>query len=68
MHPDPASRPRIEHVVGHPVVQRARGGKEALAPEEPRWLVNVLSGGGGVGFGLVGPGVGADGDVVMGEA
>jgi len=64
MHPDPHRRPIIRNITGHPVVQRARGGKEALAPEDPRWLVDVLSGG-GVGFGF---GSGRfDGDVEMNE-
>jgi mitosis inhibitor protein kinase SWE1 len=41
---EPSCRPGIRDIVGHPIVQRARSGKEALAPEEPRWLVEVLSG------------------------
>ncbi|KIR42081.1 WEE protein kinase [Cryptococcus deuterogattii 99/473] len=42
---DPALRPVIENVVNHPVVQRARKGKDALAPEEKSWLMDVLAGG-----------------------
>jgi len=64
MHPHPDLRPRIQNISHHPVVQRARNGKDALAPEDPRWLVDVLSGGGGVGFG----GRMGDGDVEMSEA
>ncbi|KAL7424508.1 mitosis inhibitor protein kinase swe1 [Cryptotrichosporon argae] len=41
---DPERRPTITHIVEHPIVQRARAGKEALAPEDPRWLANVLAG------------------------
>ena len=61
MHPDPAERPVIQDISGHPVVQRARGGKDALAPEEPRWLIDVLSG--GMGWG----GRAVDGDVDMSD-
>ncbi|KAK8853440.1 hypothetical protein IAR55_004146 [Kwoniella newhampshirensis] len=42
---DPEARPTIGHIVRHPVVQRARSGREALAPEEKGWLVDVLAGG-----------------------
>ena len=45
MHSEPALRPTIEHIVTHPVVQRARNGKPALAPEDELWLVEVLAGG-----------------------
>ncbi|WVR09648.1 hypothetical protein IAU60_006721 [Kwoniella sp. DSM 27419] len=45
MSADPASRPTIAHLVNHPVVQRAKSGKPALAPEDKEWLVDVLSGG-----------------------
>jgi hypothetical protein len=57
-------------VVNHPIVMRARAGKAALAPEDPRFLVQVLSGGmTGGGFGSVGVIMGGgDGDVVMGDA
>ncbi len=67
MHPDPNRRPLIQNISHHPVVQRARGGKEALAPEDPRWLVNVLSGGIGAGFGFGFDGIVGDGDVEMME-
>lgn len=46
MRSEPSMRPAISHVVSHPVVQRARSGGTALAPEEPMWLVDVLSGSG----------------------
>lgn len=42
---DPALRPVIENVVSHPVVQHARKGKDALAPEDKSWLMDVLAGG-----------------------
>lgn len=63
-------RPKIAHVVEHPVVQRARNGKEALAPEERGWLVEVLAGGSRF---APAPttrhhGAGSDVDVIMGEA
>ncbi|WVO17133.1 hypothetical protein L204_104823 [Cryptococcus depauperatus] len=45
MSSDPALRPPIANIVSHPVVQRARNGKDALAPEEKNWLMNVLTGG-----------------------
>lgn len=45
MSAEPALRPTIENVVSHPVVQRARKGKDALAPEETGWLMDVLAGG-----------------------
>ncbi|WVQ83675.1 hypothetical protein IAT38_005818 [Cryptococcus sp. DSM 104549] len=61
---DPQSRPAIEHVVGHPVVQRARSGKDALVPEEQGWLVDVLAGGF---MPAPAPSVAVDEDVVMGE-
>ena len=65
MQSDPELRPTIDHVVQHPVVQRARNGGDALAPEDPRWLVDVLSGGGmGFGFGVNASG---DGDVEMSD-
>ena len=67
MSADPASRPTIQHVVSHPIVQRARNGKDALAPEDPRWLVEVLTGmGGSSGFARGGD-AGGDGDVEMME-
>ncbi|KAK4684784.1 mitosis inhibitor protein kinase SWE1, partial [Tremellales sp. Uapishka_1] len=44
MNSNPAQRPTIQHLVTHPIVQRARTGKDALAPEDPRWLVEVLAG------------------------
>ena len=50
MQADPGARPPAAQIVRHPIVQRARSGKDALAPEDPRWLVEVLSGGSGFGF------------------
>jgi hypothetical protein len=54
----------VGDLVSHPIVMGARAGKEALAPEEPRFLADVLSGGMGFGFGARG----GDEDVVMGDA
>ena len=61
---EPSCRPGIRDIVGHPIVQRARTGKEALAPEDPMWLVDVLSG--SMGFTQGGPGARAE-DVEMAE-
>lgn len=67
---EPSCRPTIEQIVTHPIVQRARTGKEALAPEDPRWVIDVLSGSSGF---LPSPGAAAgttravDGDVEMAE-
>lgn len=69
---DPSCRPTIRQIVEHPIVQRARTGKEALAPEDPRWVIEVLSGTSGF---VASPGAGAavgmartaDGDVEMAE-
>lgn len=67
---DPSCRPTIGQIVSHPIVQRARTGKEALAPEDPRWVIEVLSGTSGF---LADPGAAlgavraADGDVEMAE-
>lgn len=41
---DPTSRPTSKDVVNHPVIQRARTGGAALAPESKEWLGNVLGG------------------------
>jgi len=60
---EPSCRPEIKGIVGHPIVQRARTGKEALAPEDPRWLAEVLSGS----MGFAGGARSADGDVEMSE-
>ncbi|WRT69982.1 uncharacterized protein IL334_006975 [Kwoniella shivajii] len=48
MSAEPNLRPTIEHVINHPIVQRAKNGttKAALAPEDKNWLVDVLAGGG----------------------
>lgn len=68
MSADPACRPTVGHIVSHPIVQRARNGKDALAPEDPRWLVEVLTGfAGQTQGGVPGSGRTADGDVVMSE-
>lgn len=68
---DPNARPKIEHIARHPVVQRARNGREALAPEDARWVVELLTGSGfefpPAPSGEVHAGAG-DGDVVMGDA
>ncbi|ODN77503.1 hypothetical protein L202_04674 [Cryptococcus amylolentus CBS 6039] len=45
MSAQPELRPEITHIVSHPVVQRARKGKDALAPEDKNWLMEVLAGG-----------------------
>ena len=45
MSSDPESRPTIEQMVQHPVIVRARGGREALAPEAKDWIVQILGGG-----------------------
>ncbi|ORX40486.1 kinase-like domain-containing protein [Kockovaella imperatae] len=50
MQAEPKARPLISQIVSHPIVQRARTGKDALAPEDPRWLVDILSGGSSLGF------------------
>jgi len=60
---EPSCRPEIKSIVGHPIVQRARSGKEALAPEDPRWLAEILSG--SMGFGANTRS--GDADVEMGE-
>ncbi|OCF44504.1 WEE protein kinase [Kwoniella heveanensis CBS 569] len=60
---EPDLRPTIQHIVSHPVVQRAKSGKAALAPEDKGWLVDVLAGG------FMPPTPGQQGeDVEMGEA
>lgn len=41
---DPARRPTIEHIVAHPVIQRARAGCAALAPQPKGWLEEILAG------------------------
>ena len=45
MSSDPASRPTIGQIVQHPVIVRARSGREALAPEAKDWIVQILGGG-----------------------
>lgn len=55
IHAEPDSRPAITHIAEHPVVQRARNGGAALAPENPRWLEDLLN-------------FESDGDIVMDEA
>jgi mitosis inhibitor protein kinase SWE1 len=66
---DPERRPTIEHVNGHPVVMRARNGREALAPEQKGWVVEVLGGGFALAPTTATAGTGAIiGDVEMGEA
>ncbi|WVF67343.1 hypothetical protein IAT40_002097 [Kwoniella sp. CBS 6097] len=63
MSAEPNARPTIQHLVKHPVVQRAKSGKAALAPEDKGWLVDVLAGG------FMPPPMGQQGeDVEMGEA
>ena len=42
---NPDCRPKVEHIVHHPVVIRTRSGREALAPESKDWIVHVLGGG-----------------------
>ncbi|EIW72215.1 hypothetical protein TREMEDRAFT_66766 [Tremella mesenterica DSM 1558] len=60
MRSHPSLRPTSHHLVSHPVIQRARSGGTALAPEEPMWLVEVLTG-----SGFVAPPIRGDGDVEM---
>lgn len=62
LHAEPDSRPTIAHIASHPVVQRARAGGAALAPEDPRWLVELLAG-----YAVPAGHVELDGDVVMDE-
>lgn len=45
MSSDPNQRPTIEQMVQHPVILRARSGREALAPESKDWMVQILGGG-----------------------
>lgn len=44
MNSNPTQRPTSLDIVGHPVIQRARTGGAALAPESREWLGNVLGG------------------------
>lgn len=62
---DPARRPTVQHIVDHPVVQRARTGREALAPEAREWVVQVLGGGFNVPVPQTSLGVRGEGDVEM---
>lgn len=41
---DPSRRPTVEQMVAHPVIQRARNGSAALAPQERGWLAEILAG------------------------
>lgn len=41
---NPDSRPSIQTINEHPIVKRSWSGGPALAPEDPRWLANVLAG------------------------
>ena len=47
MRSDPSLRPTIQDICDHPIVVRASRGKEALAPEDPKFLIEVLTGGEG---------------------
>ncbi|RSH76755.1 uncharacterized protein EHS24_005333 [Apiotrichum porosum] len=67
MNADPQQRPSIEHIVEHPIIQRTLTGGAALAPEDPRWLVDVLAGTGSTLRPALG-GLDGEGDVVMGDA
>jgi mitosis inhibitor protein kinase SWE1 len=45
MRADPAERPPIATITHHPVIARARArGKDALVPEDERFLPDVLAG------------------------
>lgn len=41
---DPTRRPTITDIVCHPVIQRARSGSPALAPQPKGWLEAILTG------------------------
>ena len=45
MSSDPLRRPTIDQMVQHPVIVRARSGREALAPEARDWIIQILGGG-----------------------
>lgn len=45
MSADPMQRPTIDQLVQHPVMMRARSGREALAPEAKDWIIQILGGG-----------------------
>ena len=66
---EPTYRPTIEHIVSHPVIQRARTSVPALAPQEKGWLASILAGPSGFGAQVQQPlSTGrytSDGDLIM---
>jgi serine/threonine protein kinase len=66
---EPTYRPTIEHIVSHPVIQRARTTVPALAPQEKGWLASILAGPSGFGAQVQQPlptgRYTADGDLIM---
>lgn len=44
MRANPAERPAIEDIIQHPIVGRARKGKEALVPESEGFILEILAG------------------------
>jgi mitosis inhibitor protein kinase SWE1 len=66
---EPTYRPTIEHIVSHPVIQRARTSVPALAPQEKGWLASILAGPSGFGAQIQQPlptgRYTADGDLIM---
>jgi mitosis inhibitor protein kinase SWE1 len=63
---EPTHRPTIDQIVSHPVIQRARNGLAALAPQDKIWLAEILAGGNGFGAHVQQhPRYSDDGDLVM---
>lgn len=66
MNMEPTYRPTVEQIVSHPVIQRARNGLAALAPQDKIWLAEILAGGSGFCAQVQQPArYSEDGDLVM---